>query len=81
MSRHCKHSSTANTYAIFAYLLMACSEYHELFNHDASHSNYCACSSAAGDEAEFVYSAVADVHNSTVPNWYQTLSGNCQKAS
>jgi hypothetical protein len=61
MSRHCMHSSTANTCAIFAYFLLACSEYHELLNHDASHSNYCACLSAAGDQAEFVYSAFDDV--------------------
>jgi hypothetical protein len=40
---------------------LACSEYHEIFNNDASHSNYCACLSAAGDEAEFVYSAFDDV--------------------
>jgi hypothetical protein len=61
MSWHCKHSSTAKTCAIFAYLLLACSECHELLNHEASQSNYCACLSAAGDEAEFMYSGFADV--------------------
>jgi hypothetical protein len=29
------------------------------FNHEASQRNYCACLSAAGNEAEFVYSAFA----------------------
>jgi hypothetical protein len=61
MSRHCQHSSTAKTCAIFAYLLLACSECHELFNHEASQSKYGACLSAAGDKAEFLYSAFADV--------------------
>jgi hypothetical protein len=61
MSQHCKHSSTAKTCAIFPYLLLACSECHELFNHEASQGNYCACLSAAGEEAEFMYSAFADV--------------------
>jgi hypothetical protein len=61
MSRHCQHSSTARTCAISAYLLLACSECHELFNHEASQSNYGACLSAAGDKAEFLYSAFADV--------------------
>jgi hypothetical protein len=59
MSRHCKHSSTAETCAIFAYLLLACSECHEILNHEASQSNYCACLSAAGHEAEFMDSAFA----------------------
>jgi hypothetical protein len=61
MSRHCQHSSKARTCAIFAYLLLARSECHELFNHEASQSNYCACLSAAGDEAEFMYPAFADI--------------------
>jgi hypothetical protein len=61
MSRHCQHSSTARTCAIFAYLLLACSECNELFNHEASQSNYGACWSAAGDKAEFLYSAFAHV--------------------
>jgi hypothetical protein len=53
--------STARTYAIFAYLLLAWSECHERFNHEASQSNYGACLSAAGDKAEFLYSAFAIV--------------------
>jgi hypothetical protein len=61
MSGHCNHSSMAKTCAIFAYLLLACSECHELFNHEASQSNYGACLSAAGDKAEFLYSAFANV--------------------
>jgi hypothetical protein len=61
MSRHCQHSSTARNCAIFAYLLLACSECLELFNHEASQSNYGACLSAAGDKAEFFISAFADV--------------------
>jgi hypothetical protein len=61
MSRHCKQSSTTKACAIFAYLLLAGSECHEHFDRDASHSNYCAGLSAAGDESEFVYSAFADV--------------------
>jgi hypothetical protein len=40
---------------------MACSECHELWNHEASQSNYGACLSAASDKAEFLYSAFADV--------------------
>jgi hypothetical protein len=51
----------AKTCAIFAYLILACSECHKLFNHDASQSNYGACLSAAGDKANFLYSAFADV--------------------
>jgi hypothetical protein len=51
----------AKTCAIFAYLLLACSECHEIFNHEASQSNYGACLSAAGNRAEFMYSAFADV--------------------
>jgi hypothetical protein len=42
-----------------AYLLLACSKCHELFNHEDSQSNSGACLSAAGDNAEF--SAFADV--------------------
>jgi hypothetical protein len=61
MSRHCKHSSVAKTCAIFAYLILACSECHELFNHELSQTNYNTCLSAAGDKAEFLYSAFADV--------------------
>jgi hypothetical protein len=45
-----------------AYLLLACSERRELFNHDASQSNYGACLSAGGDKEEFLYSAFADVN-------------------
>jgi hypothetical protein len=60
MSRHCQHSSTAKTFAIFSYLLLACSKYHELFNHGASLSNYGARLSGAGDKADFLYSAYAD---------------------
>jgi hypothetical protein len=51
----------AKTCAMFAYLLLACSECHELFNHEASQSNYGACLSAAGNRAEFMCSAFADV--------------------
>jgi hypothetical protein len=87
MSRHCQHSSTARTCAIFAYLILACSECHEVFNHEASHSNHGACLSAAGDRADFLYSAFADVKmlqfNSSklVPNIIRmTLSCICQKA-
>jgi hypothetical protein len=61
MSRHCKHSSTAKTCASIAYLLLACGKRHELLNHEASQRNYRACLSAAGDEAEFMCSAFADV--------------------
>jgi hypothetical protein len=61
MSRHYQHSSTARTCAIFAYLLLACSECHELFTHEASQSNYGAFLSADGDKAEFLYSEFADV--------------------
>jgi hypothetical protein len=59
ISRQCQHRSAAKTYAIFACLLLACSECHELFNHEASQSKYCDCLSAAGAEAEFMYSACA----------------------
>jgi hypothetical protein len=57
MSRHCQHRSTARTCAIFAYLLLACSKCHEIFDHEASQSNYGAFLSEAGDKAEFLYSA------------------------
>jgi hypothetical protein len=60
MSRHCQHSSTARTCAIFAYLLLACSKCHELFNLEASQGNYGACLSAAGNQAEILYSAFPD---------------------
>jgi hypothetical protein len=49
------------TCAIYAHLLLACSECHELFNDEALQSNYGACLSAVGDKAEFLYSAFADV--------------------
>jgi hypothetical protein len=61
MSRHCQHSLTAKTCAIFAYLLLACSKCHEPFNHAASQSNYGACFSSSGDKAGFLYSVFADV--------------------
>jgi hypothetical protein len=49
------------TCAIFAILILACSECHELINnHEASQSNYGTCLSAAGDKAEFLYSAFVD---------------------
>jgi hypothetical protein len=51
----------ARTCAIFAYLLLACSECHARFYHEASQSKYGASLSAAGDKAEFLYSAFADV--------------------
>jgi hypothetical protein len=51
----------AKTCAIFAYVLLACIEGHELLKLEASQSNSCACSSAAGNGAEFMYSAFADV--------------------
>jgi hypothetical protein len=44
----------------------------ELFNNEASQSNYGACSSAAGDKAEFLFSAFADVKNATIQ---QLLTG------
>jgi hypothetical protein len=61
MSPHCQHSSTPKTYALFSYLLLACSKCHEIFNHEPSQSNYGACLSAAGDKKEFLYSAFADI--------------------
>jgi hypothetical protein len=87
MSRHCQHSSTARTCAIFACFLLACSKCHELFTHEASQSNYGAFLSAAGDKAEFLYSEFADVKmpqfNSSllVPNIIRmALSYICQRA-
>jgi hypothetical protein len=69
------------------YLLLACSESHALLNHEASQSNYCACLSAAGDEAEFTYPHFADVKTlqfnsfSLVLNIIRrTLPDVCQKA-
>jgi hypothetical protein len=41
--------------------MLACSECHDLFNHEASQSNYGACLSEGGDKAEFLYSAFSDV--------------------
>jgi hypothetical protein len=61
MSRHCQHSSTAKSCAIFAYLLFAGSTCHEPFDHEAYQRNYGACVSAAVDKAEFLFSAFADV--------------------
>jgi hypothetical protein len=67
-------------------VLLACSKFHEL-NHEAFVSNYCACLSAAGDEAEFMDSSFASVKilqfNSSqlVPNIVRmALSDVCQKA-
>jgi hypothetical protein len=40
---------------------LVCSKCHELFNHEASQSNYGACVSAAGGTAEFLYLKFADV--------------------
>jgi hypothetical protein len=76
MSRRCKHSSMAKTCAIFAYLILSCSKCHDIFNHEASQSNYGTCSSAAGDRAECLYSELPMLksYNSTAPNWYQTIS-------
>jgi hypothetical protein len=68
-------------------LLLACSECLELLSHEALQSNYCACLSGAGDEADFMYSTFADVKmlqfNScgVLPNIIRmTLSDVCQKA-
>jgi hypothetical protein len=58
------------TCAIFAYFLLACSEFHELFNHEALQSNYGACLSAGGDKAESLYSAFADVEMLQFNNSY-----------
>jgi hypothetical protein len=76
------------TCGIFAYSSSACSKCHELLNHEAPQSNYCACLSAAGDKAELMYSAFADVKMPQfisfllVPNMIRiALSDICQKAS
>jgi hypothetical protein len=54
---------------------LACSKGHELPNHEASQSDYCACLSAAGDEAECIpHMPMLKCYNSTAPKWYQTLS-------
>jgi hypothetical protein len=42
-------------------LLLACSKCHKQFNYEASQSNYWACLSAAGDEAEFMCFAFFDL--------------------
>jgi hypothetical protein len=78
MSRHCQHSSTAKTCAIFAYFVLACSECREPFNYEA----LCACLSAAGDKAEFLYSKMLQLNSSElVPNSMRmALSYICQKA-
>jgi hypothetical protein len=58
-----------------------------IINREASQGNCCACLSAAGDVAEFMYSACDDVKmlqfNSfkLVPNIVRMLSDICQKAS
>jgi hypothetical protein len=64
----------AKACAIFAHLLLAFSKCHELFDHEALHSNYGVCLSEPGDKADFLCSAFANVkcYNSTPPNWYQT---------
>jgi hypothetical protein len=86
MNLHFQHNSTAKK-CLSLHLLLACSECHELFNHEASQSNYCACLSAAGNKAVFMRSAFADVKmlqfNSSelAPNSIRmTLSDICQKA-
>jgi hypothetical protein len=45
---------------ILAFLLLAYSECHELFNHETLQSIYGVCSSATGNKADFLYSAFAD---------------------
>jgi hypothetical protein len=67
----------AKTCAIFACLLLACSECHTPFNHEASQSNHCACLSAAGDKAEFMYAAFADVKMLSV-HLLRTGTQQCQ---
>jgi hypothetical protein len=49
----------AKTCAIFACLILACSECHELFNHEASQSKHDTCLSAAGNNEEFLCSVFA----------------------
>jgi hypothetical protein len=87
MSRHCQHRSTDETRAISAYLLLACRECHEHFNHEASQSSYGACLSAAGDKAELLCSTFSVVKmlqfnsSSLAPNIIRmALSYICQKA-
>jgi hypothetical protein len=58
MSRHCQHSSRARTCACFACFLLACSKCHELFDYEASQSNYIACLGAASNKADFLHSHV-----------------------
>jgi hypothetical protein len=76
VSQHCQHRSTARTCAIFAYLLLACSECNKLFNHDTSQNNYGTCLSATGDSADFFIPLlpILTCYNSTASKWYQTLS-------
>jgi hypothetical protein len=56
----------AKTCATFAYLLLACSECHELFNHEASQSNDGDCWSAAGDMAQFFEFRMCQCKNVTI---------------
>jgi hypothetical protein len=58
----------AKTCAIFAYLILAYSNCREISNHEASKGTYGDCSSAAGNQAEFLYSAFADdtIENVTI---------------
>jgi hypothetical protein len=88
MRRHCKHISTANPCAIFAYLLFACCECHELLNHKASQSNSCAGLSAASDEAEFLCFAFAETtmqelrtgtkhYQNDIVRWLPESQDNC----
>jgi hypothetical protein len=51
----------AKTCDVFAYLILACSECHELFYHGASQSKHVTCLSAADNEAELLYSVFANV--------------------
>jgi hypothetical protein len=51
-------------------LLLACSKCHELFNHEASQSNYGASVTEAGEKAKTNHAALAE--NSTI---YQLLTG------
>jgi hypothetical protein len=60
MSRHCQHSSTAKI-VLSLHFCYAANAMNYLFNHEASQSKYGACLSAAGDKAEFLYSAFAEV--------------------
>jgi hypothetical protein len=81
MNRHCKHSSMAKTCAIFAYLILACSECHDLFNHETSQSMYVTCLSAAGDKA---ISEAADLQlppEAVNVGWLDTARGTAISAS